>query len=1242
MRLPLFALFFLVLSIPALADSPLIWTTNADSSNVSFIVSTPLDWDSVVHDGLRYIRFTDSPAADSVGYPEVPMITCLVAVPDSVTPSLEFSTSSERLHSVDPVYPAPAQILSHERTVAIVDSFVMDSTAYVSTAFWPATRARIIGETRICDQRLLKVQVFPALYRAADSLLSTVSSVSISISYDSSEAVWSNIGLGAFQGAAEDSPIVGYHPIAQSTAPVPDYFGVVDPYNGPQPPGSRMPDYVIICASGLYDDCSDAIDDLAEHRVSTNQFDVATVLTDDILDDFGSGAQVLTDGILRDFTEHMWDNWPQATTRKPSYLLLIGDHEDPSYGSADWFLPTHQYDDLLFLDDTVYNVANDEWYAYPDLDRRINNAIPSMAVGRVSIKNGSRTQTDTLSTILANLIDMEDPITQIPSPNYRRRVVRLAGTGKDDDSGHQTYVSWGPSEDWTESFTDWLGYGCTSEYCGDGRDFTSIDGSEMASWQWRERCLAEYGRGAGVIFYSNHGAFHMFSAGLEWVPGLIPEDPYTKGARDSTFNSYQVDNYLTAAQEHAPPFTLLLCCSSGTFNHTVAEHQDSTATHPRFCSFEGSTSPPVPAYDFGSDCLGERLGKNTDTPVSGVLCGSRSSNTGCYVVYGEGILEGIYVYGTGRLGDAIMSARLGGESGFSSQGEGNLWLGQFNLLGDPALDVSDYIRFPDDCDLVAYQEDLDVSVYPVETSAGVQMDIGFTIRNNGRQDSDGFSTKITITDGSYTSVDYISCTAIESGSSETYSYEWDCPGWFVPPVELDVEIEADHAQSCDDSWWPNNSASGSFQINDTYPFESGWPVEVYGNVTTTPMLVNLDIDSYLEVAVLAGNHLTAYDHQGDLLWVVYDEGFASGDQPTFADLDQDGDNELVAACEDGIKTISNTGTVLDALETANGVFVVGDMHPRSGLELCTADDNILYLYNWNSSVSGFESVASHDLGFQRERPAISMSCNDVDGDSYDDVAYLNGFTEGSFPPKPERTSVTAYDWEGASTLYSYTWDEYANASVVLCAGKLAGTGSIGNPSGTYDQTGDPAMLIEPDEAIEEVSCSGTNVLSAQKLYYGVFADWAAAAGADAFVLPSERQCMAWNVDGEGISGWPTDEFGGASIGSPIGPTSLGDINGDDETDVVFSTVLDGNWTLTGLGPDGNPLEDALDFPYTLPEGVTAYGGIAISDIDRDGTVEILFGTDDGLLHCWQLGSCSTGYAPWPQFQHDPGRSGLLE
>jgi hypothetical protein len=66
------------------------------------------------------------------------------------------------------------------------------------------------------------------------------------------------------------------------------------------------------------------------------------------------------------------------------------------------------------------------------------------------------------------------------------------------------------------------------------------------------------------------------------------------------------------------------------------------------------------------------------------------------------------------------------------------------------------------------------------------------------------------------------------------------------------------------------------------------------------------------------------------------------------------------------------------------------------------------------------------------------------------------------------------------------------------------------------------------------------------------------------------------------------------------------------------------------------------FPIILPQEVSALGGFAIADIDRDGSVEVVFGTSDGLLHCWELGSCSTGYAPWPQFQHDQGRTGVLE
>lgn len=31
-------------------------------------------------------------------------------------------------------------------------------------------------------------------------------------------------------------------------------------------------------------------------------------------------------------------------------------------------------------------------------------------------------------------------------------------------------------------------------------------------------------------------------------------------------------------------------------------------------------------------------------------------------------------------------------------------------------------------------------------------------------------------------------------------------------------------------------------------------------------------------------------------------------------------------------------------------------------------------------------------------------------------------------------------------------------------------------------------------------------------------------------------------------------------------------------------------------------------------------------LDRDNKIEIVFGSSDGLLHCRELGSCTTGYA----------------
>jgi len=478
------------------------------------------------------------------------------------------------------------------------------------------------------------------------------------------------------------------------------------------------------------------------------------------------------------------------------------------------------------------------------------------------------------------------------------------------------------------------------------------------------------------------------------------------------------------------------------------------------------------------------------------------------------------------------------------------------------------------------------------------------------------------------------------------------PVYPAPAMIISTEFTpsvVDSDEDCSDSWRGNNSCVQTIQLNDTYPVDSEWlvdnrPLAAPGVVNTTPLLVNLDTDTELEVVVLAGNTLAAFEDDGTPIWELSSEGFGGGGHPLAADLDQDGETELLIASSDNeIKIISNLGRVLYTLTGASNVYAVGNLHSRTGLELCTAsaDGRYLKLYYWENN--SMNLIATKDFVYTGLRSPVSLVVAGVTGSTYDDAVYLNGGGPAIYPPQEEKTSFEIYNWGSSSHEYSDTWKEYVNHGIRLSAGMLSGIGSVGYPQGVFDTTGDPAMLIEPDEISPEISCVKTSVLSSTKLNWGVFADWAEfPGGPDAFILPSERQCMAWNVLGQSLTDFPTTEFDGASEGSFLSPTALGNLNGTGDDDVLFSTSLDGDWTLIGLDSDGDPLSTTLDFPYTLPEGVTATGGFAIADLDRDGKVEIVFGTDDGLLHCWEFGSCATGYAPWTQFQHDSGRSGVLE
>jgi len=544
-------------------------------------------------------------------------------------------------------------------------------------------------------------------------------------------------------------------------------------------------------------------------------------------------------------------------------------------------------------------------------------------------------------------------------------------------------------------------------------------------------------------------------------------------------------------------------------------------------------------------------------------------------------------------------------------------------------------------DLVVYPGDIEVSLYPVRTPTRAELPLSFIIRNNGAVASGGFGTRITFSEGEYSSSVVVASSGLGAGEEQEVRYTWTCAPWFSTPAALTVTVEADYLDACNDCWRQNNTAEVTVQLNDIYPFKEGWPVRVDGVVGTTPLLVNLDADPALEVVVLAGTALQAFSSDGSEIWSLFGEGF-QGFHPLAADLDTDGEVEILLASVSGIKVVNADGEVIGLLETTGSVFVVGDMHQRTGLEVCVATGHRITLHTWDSVEDTFSLLDSYDVPFPGNGnwSSYSLVCADLSGSPYQEVIYYCRRAKATPGPVDPLRAIVAYNWDSEAILYSESWEENSY-QVFPAAGTLAGVKMIGFPLKVYNPVANehPALLIEPGGMVEEHPCEPGTVAAAS-LIYGVFADWdPLVSGLDAFILPSEMEGLAWNNQGIALDGWAAGSYPGADYASSISPTALGDLDDSGLADVLFCTKLDGIYQVMAFNHEGDNL---AGFHVTLPDNVSALGGFAVGDIDRDGTIEIVFGTSDGLLHCWELGPCTAGYTPWPQFQQNEGRTGTLE
>jgi hypothetical protein len=620
--------------------------------------------------------------------------------------------------------------------------------------------------------------------------------------------------------------------------------------------------------------------------------------------------------------------------------------------------------------------------------------------------------------------------------------------------------------------------------------------------------------------------------------------------------------------------------------------------------------------------------------------------------------------GLTRTGDAIQACRLAMldhlffSGGYDAE--------PYNLLGDPAVDIGDRVKFRNRCDLLISPEDLAQNRYLTRSVGQTTGTAGLTavVRNTGAVASGSFRVSMTVSCGSYSTDLTEDCGSIEPGGERVVRFDWEVPTTLVPPLVLTLHAVADPQGTCLDSWTANNDASVDLQVLDFYPNDGSWPARTMGSVESPPALGDLDGDESLEIVIIDGaTRISAYDpgDPAEPIWTNHEAEFilpsSSYDGytvPLIADVSGSSLPEVVCDSYDRLVVLDGAdGSELCSFAHddpgdmwCQGVTtpVVGDLWPGGGNEIALIcrdySGSHSYLAVLRAGQGAMTHLGSWDLPSSAPFHRAWLCAGQLTVDGTREIVVSHSRRSGI----QRYMGIWLWDYDEVARQATFTGQEWLEGSTqaaerfgIPALGNLASQGmriALSREDSDPEEHSPliPAWLLDPADLQTPLNCQPTSTPS-DNILCCMMADWdPLTTGLDRVIAPAENQAFVWESDGR--VNWYT-EFG--SFGDPRPPFgALGNLDNLGAADLLVGTRTG---MVQAFGSNGVPLTP-LGFPYTLPSEVC--GGYCIADIDLDGKVEVVFGTMDNYLHVWELGECDEGYTPWPQVQHDAARTGVLE
>jgi len=391
--------------------------------------------------------------------------------------------------------------------------------------------------------------------------------------------------------------------------------------------------------------------------------------------------------------------------------------------------------------------------------------------------------------------------------------------------------------------------------------------------------------------------------------------------------------------------------------------------------------------------------------------------------------------------------------------------------------------------------------------------------------------------------------------------------------------------------------------------------------------------------------------------------------PAIGDIDNDGDLEVVVGSSDNrVYAWHHDGQLVDGWPQATGGSVVAspalaDIDGDGYLEIVVGSrDYKVYVWRYNGEiVIGWPQKAGGDV---RSSPAIGDIDNDGD---LEIVIGTNSFSDNAWAWHHNGVLVTGwpkdigYYVNSTPTLADLDGDNDLEIALLsmgsgdVCVLHHNGSPVSGWPIkiGTWYECNDAAIGdIDKDGDLEIVMAAGNKVYAWHHngvllknwpvtlpvgQYFGTSSPTLADLDGDGnleiivsdfrYSTPGNYGVYVLHHDSSIAPGWPIAK---SAYGNPVAV----DLDADGDMEIIFGS--DDYGKVYAFHHDGTPV---AGFP--LSTGDIINSTVAITDLDSDGDIELIVGSNDDKVHVWDLPNpYDSKKIEWGTYHHDVWRTGL--